>query len=402
MKEHFLARGKSQLWLDSSLDALRIAGFINIDLDENNKTIVAQKNGYISLRINDADANQTLIEIESQSEENLDDFKFNVGESFLKLYTDIDFNNLLPKAEVLTQIDEEKEDEVFEFDLEQPEEKTDPSEDVFSISMMEDFLEDSDASSNKTTKKTQSTQEFLSDESNRDKDDSLSIRTPWYFSKWFIIILFFLLPPLGIFIMWYKDTFKPTIKIAFTFIFGIYTLFWTMGLTLLSIKLVEYNDNDLPKPLLKQEQASQMEEEIKAYWDNEKVKEYNEKIPELISEFNDLYNKGNLSSADDKKKAKELLTKFDELSSGVLKVTAVSKDNAAYDIQRAVNKTAQSFNKNTTSYLKTLDSDAEKDIAKEQVALKESEVLFYKIDFNYNKTMEQLDEVEKTEETEEK
>jgi len=46
--------------------------------------------------------------------------------------------------------------------------------------------------------------------------------TKWYYQKWFILLMLFFIPPLGITLLWVGSKFKKATKVVFTFFFGLW------------------------------------------------------------------------------------------------------------------------------------------------------------------------------------
>lgn len=198
MRENLSARGSLDDWIDASEEALWNAGFERVEVDEHFDRLAADigENGYLDINFLIQNDGRVRLEIDASDKELIDQFKASV-------------------ARVMQ-------------DGDRGESRSGGRDSRAGSSRYADEADDGDSSSRgnkgKRGKKGRSGGRGLRMPGGRRSGD------PFYARTWFILLMLVLIPPLGIFLMYYYKKFSLIPRVLLTLIAVLYTLLIWLGL----------------------------------------------------------------------------------------------------------------------------------------------------------------------------
>lgn len=343
MKEKFSAFGSLDCWVLSSLIALKKANFHDITFESNDNKIEAQKNGPIQLTF-EVDNDNTILLIESNSTEDIKEYKDNVAKAF--------------------SIVREETNEKIEQEFEKAKSEFKPKD------------------SNRLPAKLHF-EETLTPKTNNEVQEAVTVTDNskvWYKTEWFALLISILVPPVGIYLIWKNHYFKNTERKILIGFFILYTFLWAWLLIILLFpkenSSTEVDINTIPAP-------SSMEE-INAYWNQDAVVAFVTEMPGLMSQYEDLYANSLLGSEYGNEEANEIYPQVQQLLTNVLNVPVVPSTNSAYLLQQKVNEAANLFNIAIQEGQAALDSGDIEAIGNSTVSWNTAENVFYEISYIYD------------------
>lgn len=198
MRENLSARGSLDDWIDASEEALWNAGFERVEVDEHFDRLAADigENGYLDINFLIQNDGRVRLEIDASDKELIDQFKASV-------------------ARVMQ-------------DGGRSESRSGGRDSRAGSSRYADEADDGDSGSRgnkgKRGKKGRSGGRGLRMPGGRRSGD------PFYARTWFILLMLVLIPPLGIFLMYYYKKFSLIPRVLLTLIAVLYTLLIWLGL----------------------------------------------------------------------------------------------------------------------------------------------------------------------------
>lgn len=198
MRENLSARGSLDDWIDASEEALWNAGFERVEVDEHFDRLAADigENGYLDINFLIQNDGRVRLEIDASDKELIDQFKASV-------------------ARVMQ-------------DGGSGESRSGGRDSRAGSSRYADEADDGDSGSRgnkgKRGKKGRSGGRGLRMPGGRRSGD------PFYARTWFILLMLVLIPPLGIFLMYYYKKFSLIPRVLLTLIAVLYTLLIWLGL----------------------------------------------------------------------------------------------------------------------------------------------------------------------------
>lgn len=414
MKERFSADGSQKLWLQASKEALEAAGFKNLEYDANTSTLTGNLDGPISVRVTPMEDGKTSLELDSDSATDLSTYKQNVAKAFQILQRKYPNE---AKTEPLGQTPKNLRPDTTErfqtaFDDQGNPNDFDLDNDVFVIpgSVLNtgviggpDVLDHSTPNIDTTgyssiydnpsynneaggSVETIPTQSGSVEKVKNQPTSKVKGARPWYQTEWFTLLCLILIPPLGIFLMWYNKVYDTTLRKYLTAFFCVYTVLWAWLLilpflprdtTITADDTEYYEDSDLSAV-----------EQVESYWGEAAVQDFVLQMPDLMTTYEQMYINESLYTEAGLQTARDILPQVQDLCSRVLSVPEVGEASAAYPLQFKVNECAESFSSDAALYLRMINDDDMQGLNNNSNLWNDAESLYYEIEYTYQRALQ--------------